>query len=334
MQKTTRGFIQIPFLLLIVFGALVTTGGGYYAIKHTPQSIQQRTIVDEENKTATTSEPSFASKIRQVIPLAPETVQQKPQGITWDEPQGLRYKPIEPPEVQTTTNEKESELEGYAFIKDEHIERLGADIKDLSSLLENIRYDKGRWISLAEAHAETRYQSLNTLGANSTFFPEISQFAIERAEYYRQDKENVRTVYTQLYKPLEEAISFQLGNTRAINDEVFKKIPTGELQQKTRDFLLENKNQIDSFLDVAMKANAMAQDLEETKSDYFKQDLRNIDTLLSMRELVISTNQKLLEIEREARARTLPRTEIHCWATTQYSGGIVNRTSQTSIRCE
>lgn len=54
-MNNQRGFIQIPLLLFIVFGALVATGGSYYAVKHTPQIAKQNAIVEEKSKTATTS---------------------------------------------------------------------------------------------------------------------------------------------------------------------------------------------------------------------------------------------------------------------------------------
>ena len=54
-MNNQRGFIQIPLLILIIFGALTAIGGGYYAIKHTPQFAKQNAIIEEKNKTATTS---------------------------------------------------------------------------------------------------------------------------------------------------------------------------------------------------------------------------------------------------------------------------------------
>lgn len=54
-MNNQRGFIQIPLLLLIVFGALIATGGGYYAVKHTPQPFKQNVVVEEKSKIAATS---------------------------------------------------------------------------------------------------------------------------------------------------------------------------------------------------------------------------------------------------------------------------------------
>lgn len=55
MRNNQWGFIQIPLLLLIVFGALIATGGSYYAVKHKPQPVKQNTVVEEKSKIATTS---------------------------------------------------------------------------------------------------------------------------------------------------------------------------------------------------------------------------------------------------------------------------------------
>ncbi len=164
--RYSRGFIQIPFLLLIVFGALVTTGGGYYAIKHTPQSIQQRTIVEEENKTATTSadvatttELSFASKITQT------TNSPKSQGIMWDvpitPPNGLGYKPIKAKLTIPKADDNEKRFQEFVVQGREMLVLLEQNEKNFKLLTDTIAQHKKQsaehatqimdeWVALVE----------------------------------------------------------------------------------------------------------------------------------------------------------------------------------------
>ncbi len=320
INKIEQGFIQIPILLLIVFGALAATGGGYYAVKHTPQFAKQDAVVEEKNETAMTSTETSTSTVPQL-----DNTSKRKKGNEQKPPNLSDYSASVP-------DEKENEpKEDILAIKSKLLEQLATDAKDFTTLLKNVRDDRERWINLAESHAGTRYQSLNVFGTNTTFL-DIKQFVLDTANHYRQDKENARLTYIQLYKPLEETISFQIGKTRAIDDGVWGKIETDQLRGYV--LLSENRTQMDSFLVLAMKANAGARDLEDTKSDYYEKDFGYIRALLSVYGTSISISQRLLEIEQEARTRTLPKTEIRCWTTTQYSGGIVNGTSQTSIRCE
>ncbi len=139
MSNNQHGFIQIPILFLIVFGALVATGSGYYAAKYKPQAVQQNTIVKEENKVATTSadvattsELSFASKIRQVTP-----------------PKGLGYKPLNLSDYPAVPDEDEDKNK-------EHFQEFETRGKRLLVLLEQ---DESNFKLLTDTVAQHKKQS-------------------------------------------------------------------------------------------------------------------------------------------------------------------------------
>lgn len=75
LNREQLGFIQIPILLLVLFGALGAAGGGYYVTKQSTPHIQQGTVVNEENDIATTSVGIVASttqeKRTQLIDFVP-----------------------------------------------------------------------------------------------------------------------------------------------------------------------------------------------------------------------------------------------------------------------
>lgn len=313
----SRGFIQIPILFLIVFGVLVATGGGYYATTYKPRDAQQNTIVREENKTATTSGLSFASKIRQVTPLAPETVQQKPQG--------LGYKPIEPSEVQATPKETE---QNFSALKAEILGYLEVDIKDLSALRENVAGDKERWATLSENVASQRAKSLDTL-ASGISNPDIRAFVEDTADHYWEDKAQARARLTDFYKVLQVAITERLGQTTNMRDEIAK----GLAPEGFEKLLLGNESEILRLLNFGMKFNDTAYNMEMRRSDGYSDDLGRISTLISAYGVVVSTSQQLTQLEAEARKASIPKTEFRCRATTDYSGGI-NGSSETTVLCE
>ena len=366
-MNNQRGFIQIPLLLLIVFVALMATGGGYYAIKHTPQSAKQNAIIEEKNKTATTSaevatnatstQPStnnpfsdaFNNTSKDETPSSDNPfLNALKQNNASKQPKESERKPLDLPDRSTSvTNNIEQSAKIEPVIQEENepkldilaimgklLEQLGADTEDLSALLENVQYGREQWIKLAEDTADSRSRSLDTL-ADGITIQNIKQFIVDTAGHYRQDRESARSTYSGFYKPLEDAIVAQTQKTTAIKDELWNGgLPSDDLQNRAKELLLENNDQKTRFLNLTQKFNDGNYSLENKKSDIFIEILNNIRTLLSSYATVLSVNQQLLEIEQEARTRTLPKTEIRCWATTQYSGGIVNGTSQTSIRCE
>jgi hypothetical protein len=327
-MNNQRGFIQIPILLLIVFGTLVATGGGYYAIKHKSQVVQQNSAIKEENKTATTSNDvattsglSFASKMRQVI--SPKKSEYKSSN--------LDFRP-------TALNEKESEpKEDILAIKGKLLEQLTVDSKDFTTLLENLKQDIEQWIKLSEDAADSRAQSLDSLSRGMTIqeLQELKQLVDNDANHYRQDKENARSDYSKFYNLVEGRFTTQIQKTNSIKNELFNgEIPSDELLNRVKKLLSENDYEKTTLLSYAPKFNDSFYKTEVSKSDGFLGLIQSIDKVLASYGSAFSVSQKLLEIEQEAQARTLPKTEIHCWADTQYSGGIVNGTSQTSIRCE
>jgi len=84
-NKREQGFIQIPVLIYILFGTLVATGGGYYAVKHKSETPIKQNIIKSEDKIATTSEsvkPEVVAQIKKDDPPKPKLTLDKVKQVT------------------------------------------------------------------------------------------------------------------------------------------------------------------------------------------------------------------------------------------------------------
>lgn len=307
MQKTTRGFIQIPFLLLIIFGAMAVSAGGYYVVQQsTPaQKEVQKDTLSTEKQSATTT-PSGVS-----ISTATSQVRENQKG--------LGYKAIVP-------------KEDILALKGELLAKLSDDANDFTTLLDSVRKNKEGWTKITEDAADQRVRSLDTL-ASGISNAGIKQFVVATANYYRDDKAGAEEIYNDLYRLFENAIVAQISTTTALKNEVWDTLPSQDLQDRAEKLLTDNNDQKTRFLTLAQKANDVAYSVETKKSDYYLQGLDGIRTLISSYATVASVNQQLLQIEQQAQQATTPKQPLQCWTTTETQGSIFSGKYTTNIQC-
>ena len=202
-------------------------------------------------------------------------------------------------------------------------------IESLEKILAEARASESRYADYAEASAGIRTQSLETL-SSGVENPNTKQFIVGIAESERKNAVGVRASYHKLYSPIYEAIVLWNDKILMARGDVNQGVPPSNLSE----ILTKDNFEQERFILLIQHANKIVYDLELKKTEGSTKDLGYIRNLLLLEETTASVNLQLGAIEQKSNSAKIPSTEIHCWATTQYSGSLLNGKSETSIRCE
>lgn len=206
---------------------------------------------------------------------------------------------------------------------------LDESIERLEKILAEAKASEKRFADYAENSSSQRAQSLEALASNVSN-ANTKQFILNTANFHREYNANARSDYHKLYSPLLDAIDLWLEKILVTRGDVNQAIPPDDLDKT----LAKDISEQERFISLIAYANKVAYDRETAHAEGFTQDLKYVRSLLLLDETLASVNLRLGEIEQSAISAKTPSTEIRCFATTQYSGGLVNGRSETSVRCE
>ena len=243
--------------------------------------------------------------------------------------------------IRTQVSSQSSQKTATSSIADAQAlgKQLANDLKMLTDLderierLEKIRAEaqasEKRYADYAETSTNQRVVSLEAL-SNNVGNPNTKQFIVSIVESGRKNAVGLRENYHELYFPIYEAINLWDNKISIARGDVNQGVPPSNLSE----ILTKDNYEQGRFISLIQFANKIVHDLELKKADNFTRDLNSIRNLLLIDETSASVNLQLGAIEQRANNASVPSTEIHCWATTQYSGSLLNGKSDTSIRCE
>lgn len=316
-MRSRKGFIQVPIVVLLSVGIIAILATSYYFVraKNDKQAEADRVITLNTN---------VVEHKDAVIQNEPEKVEAEKVVVKVQEVQKVNA-----PAQQSSSNTQKSNDLAKTVISDIAQSQLDDQISSLNTLLGAIRTTKKNYIAYAKSSAQIRADLLNDF-ANTVSDSGIKSFARSRATEFANHGQNAQSDYDKLYEPLETEISNNLGMVSDIR-EVIKQ---GNSPANLPKLVSIGNEDMDRFLGLATKINSISQDKEQREADSLSQSLKYLDSLIAGSNIAASTGQQLLQIEQQVQQAPAPKKAIQCWSTTKYSGGIINGTSQTSIRCE
>ena len=317
-MKSIKGFIQVPVVVLMAVGILAILGTSYYFVG--AKNSKQEEI---NKKTALSTVPLNRAEVS-----TSGAVQEIKSGEGIIKEQGTQ-KIIAPTKQESTNTKKADDLVKEVMSDMDKLSQLDQQIEDFGTLLRAIRTTKNNYISYAKSSAQARADLLNDFADTASDIG-IKNFALSDANKFTKYIQSAQTDYNTLYEPLETEVKKQYEMT----SEIKGIIDQGTTPANLSKVLSMGNEEINRFLGLVIKFNTAAQKFEQQKADSFSQSLKYIDSLVATKSIFLSVSQQLLQIEQQSQQIPAPQKATQCWSTTQYSGGIVNGTAQTSVRCE
>jgi len=339
IKNMRSGFIQTPILIILAAIGIFIVGNASYRFLDDNKTNKDEEIKVLEEKPDKTKEVDLSN-------IFGEETEEK---ISTNSESKIRLYPSSEPEEEPAAevvsqtagdadNNAETETNDYVDDLADRVAKeikqplylgeLDDDIDDFNRIIKAVQDDRERYISFAEKAARQRLDALNGFIYLATD-PGIKNFVQSLADDEKKNSDEARKSYTELFGFLESEITDYITKLENAKEEITEDKFIGSVD----DLLSQNTKQKEYFIGLMPQFTKSAQELEERKADNFSDGISYLHNLLAVSETLSSVNQKLSQIEQEARENIVSNDEVNCWATTEYSGGL-NGTSKTRVRCE
>ncbi len=315
-MKTNRGFISIFAAVLIVLGVTAVAGGGYVATQYALRDNTHQQPIAEEERIATSSTHTQTS-----VPQEEQKDTEKPP-LNLDDYK-IESEQTEPSHPEDLADSMLADIERLTYV-----DTLEQDIVDFRRLLNAISKNEALYIKFAQDAGNDRADALDSLTSLTTN-AELKQLISSSATDFRGHATNAADELSEPYELVASEVKKYLAATEAAKRAIEQGAPYNDAE----GVIAENKQQFERLVSLLESADSAVRNVENAKADIYSETLSSIRDILAVQSVSFSLSAQLANIEQEALENTLPQTEIQCWATTEYSGGL-NGSSYTTVRCE